>query len=452
MLRVNHPPPRDRWGPWGCPALAGGAPVSWAVATSSVTKGLEDTGAGGGGGWGGWGLSPTAAICAPPALPGAGGGGLQCPGWLVRAEPFCSGFSLLGKQKGAGGGGGLAPELGPSLGARGGGQVGAGEGCPPPPGSPSPGLAASPEVAARREDTRPVLPPPPCLPAPPPRPRTSFLHPRSPPQRRRLLPAVPPGQPLRSRCGEEGSGKGSGGEMAAGARRPPRHLLPPGPPPCTPAPLPLPPSSAAVPASSRRCRVAAAAAKDEPGPTAGAGPPRQPRRVPSLPLGAAPEEEKRAGKSRASGGSRSPAGAPGHVGAEQRRSRKYRAGWGQRGPRRAVPPPRHRRQELLRIGFGVFWRVGGLSWPFPSTPASPRIPESSCSLSRPAGGDEPQIWALCWGVFRRVGGKKKRGDLPGGHRPYVPSTRPHPHPATLRNPAAGRTLGVYFWLIHIRPF
>lgn len=258
LLRVNHPPPRDRWGPWGCPALAGGAPVSWAVATSSVTKGLEDTGAGGGGGWGGWGLSPTAAICAPLALPGAGG--LQCPGWLVRAEPFCSGFSLLGKQKGAGGGGGLAPELGPALGARAGGQVGAGEGCPPPPASQSPGLAASPEVAARREDTRPVLPPPPCLPAPPPRPRTSFLHPRSPPQRRRLLPAVPPGQPLRSRCGEEGSGKGSeGGRWLPGPgghrdtcchRAPPRahplrsrSLLPPLPslPPAAAAESPPPP-------------------------------------------------------------------------------------------------------------------------------------------------------------------------------------------------------------------
>lgn len=155
-----------------------------------------------------------------------------------------------------------------------------------------------------------------------------LLHPRSPPQRRRLLPAVPPGQPLRCRCGEEGSGRG---EMAAGARRPPRHLLPPGPPPCTPAPLPLPPSSAPVPASSRRCRVAAAA-KDEPGPTAGAGPPRQPRRGPSLPLGAAPEQEKRAAKKRASGGTRSPAGAPGHVGAEQQRSRKYRAGWGNQAP------------------------------------------------------------------------------------------------------------------------
>lgn len=32
------------------------------------------------------------------------------------------------------------------------------------------------------------------------------------------------------------------------------------------------------------------------------------------------------------------------------------------------------------------------------------------------------------------------------------ATSPVSPAATLRNPAAGRTLGVYFWLIHIRPF
>lgn len=279
-------------------------------------------------------MSPTAALCTPPALPGSVG--WAEPGESWGSVPFCGEFSHLGKEKEGRGGGVLPPALhsagaGPGCKGR---RAGFGGGGLPASAPPSPGLAASPEVAARREDTRPVLPPLPSPPAP-------GIHPRSPP-----TPPAPPGRPARAAPPVPVPG---GLEMAAGARRPPRHLLPPGPPPCTPAPLP--PSSAPVPASSRRCRGAAAASKDEPGPTAAAGPLRQPRRRgPILPApGAAPEDEERAGKSRAPGGTRSPAG---HVGTEQRRSRKYRAGWGQPGPRRALPPPRHRRQELLRMGWG----------------------------------------------------------------------------------------------------
>lgn len=179
---------------------------------------------------------------------------------------------------------------------------------------------------------------------PPPPPPSRCIHPRSPPHHRRgsSRPSRP-GSPLRCRSRGRGrregkrrreEGKGGGG-MAAGARRLPRHLLPPGPPPspCTPAPLPLPPSSAPVPASSRRCRAAAAAAasKDEPGPTAVAGqipsPYLQPLQPPSYPRGLR-RRRKGLGKKRAPGGTRSPAGAAGHVGTEQRRSRKYRQGLG----------------------------------------------------------------------------------------------------------------------------
>lgn len=187
-------------------------------------------------------MSPTAALCTPPALPGAVG--WAEPGESWGSVPFCGEFSHLGKEKEGRGGGSCPPPstaLGPAPGAREGGQVSAGEGCPPPPPLPW-GWRPAPKL--RRGGRTHVLsfhrsrPPPP---------RASI--PAAPPHRR-LLPAVPPGQPLRSRS--RGGWRwllGPGGHRDTCCHRAPprahplRSLLPPLPslPPAAAAEEPPPP-------------------------------------------------------------------------------------------------------------------------------------------------------------------------------------------------------------------